>query len=218
MAKVKGPLLSMRASGTIAKTEVFATWRGIPYVRMHVIPQNPNTVEQQLTRGVFSWLNDLYRHLAANSLQPWDLHTIGRPFTPRNAFIKSNLPVLRGDADLTDFTASPGARGGPAPDAFSAVAGALAGEIDVTWTPGVLPAGWTVAKAVALAVYDQDPGGALLANLQSVEVANPGPYLETIGGLVAAHAYSVNGWFVYQRPEGTTAIGPSINLMANAHA
>jgi hypothetical protein len=51
MAKVKGPLFSLSASGQIAKTLVYMTWKGIDDVRKYVVPANPNTALQQAQRG-----------------------------------------------------------------------------------------------------------------------------------------------------------------------
>jgi len=64
MAKVKGPLFSLSASGQIAKTLVYGDWKGIDVVRKYVIPANPNTAGQQQQRSYF-----------ANAVEDW--HTDG---------------------------------------------------------------------------------------------------------------------------------------------
>jgi len=46
MAKVSGPLMSMSASGKIADAMVFASWKGVAYVRQWVIPANPQSSGQ----------------------------------------------------------------------------------------------------------------------------------------------------------------------------
>lgn len=46
MAKVTGPLQSFGASGQIAKSIVFGSWKGIAWVRRHVIPANPQSSGQ----------------------------------------------------------------------------------------------------------------------------------------------------------------------------
>lgn len=51
MAKVTGPLMSLDASGTVAKTTVFSKWKGRNYVRIRVTPRNPQTADQVATRG-----------------------------------------------------------------------------------------------------------------------------------------------------------------------
>ena len=50
MAKVKAPLFSLGASGSIAKTLVYGGWKGLNTVREHVVPTNPNTAPQQTQR------------------------------------------------------------------------------------------------------------------------------------------------------------------------
>ncbi|GAI60181.1 unnamed protein product, partial [marine sediment metagenome] len=54
MAKVKGPLFSLGASGQLAKTLVYMNWKGIDDVRSYVIPANPKTADQQTQRGYFT--------------------------------------------------------------------------------------------------------------------------------------------------------------------
>ena len=51
MAKVTGPLMSLDASGTVAKTATFSKWKGRNYVRQRVVPMNPQAAGQVTTRG-----------------------------------------------------------------------------------------------------------------------------------------------------------------------
>jgi len=51
MSKLSGPLFSLSASGQLAKTLVFAKWKGVDYARQYVIPANPNSAAQQTQRG-----------------------------------------------------------------------------------------------------------------------------------------------------------------------
>ena len=50
MAKVTGPLLSLDASGSVAKTMTFSRWKGINYVRQRVVPTYTNTTTQEAIR------------------------------------------------------------------------------------------------------------------------------------------------------------------------
>lgn len=56
MAKVTGPFMSIAASGTLAKTLTASIWKGRPYMRLRVIPQNPNSVGQQAVRSIIGTL------------------------------------------------------------------------------------------------------------------------------------------------------------------
>lgn len=51
MAKLKGPLMSLGASGKLANTLVFFPWKGLNVVREYVVPSNPKTALQIVQRG-----------------------------------------------------------------------------------------------------------------------------------------------------------------------
>ena len=51
MAKVKGPLFSMGATGAIGETLVYFSWKGLKVVRSYVTPANPQTTAQTTQRG-----------------------------------------------------------------------------------------------------------------------------------------------------------------------
>ena len=80
MAKVKGPLFSLSASGQIAKTLVYGDWKGIDIVRKYVIPANPNTAAQQQQRGYFGnavedWHTDGF---TAIDVAAWNLYALAQ--------------------------------------------------------------------------------------------------------------------------------------------
>ena len=51
MAKLKGPLMSLGASGQLAKTLVFFPWKGLNVAREYIVPSNPKTALQTTQRG-----------------------------------------------------------------------------------------------------------------------------------------------------------------------
>jgi len=46
MAKVTGPLMSLTASGKLADTVVYFSWKGVASVRKFVVPANPQAADQ----------------------------------------------------------------------------------------------------------------------------------------------------------------------------
>ena len=54
MAKTIGPLLSLSASGTVAKALTYKSWKGINVCSIKSQPSNPKTTDQMLNRGFFS--------------------------------------------------------------------------------------------------------------------------------------------------------------------
>jgi hypothetical protein len=71
MAKITGGLFSLSASGKFAKALVFASTRGTQYVRQLVIPANPRSLNQEITRSNM--------RVAASSVRWTGLQTVLRP-------------------------------------------------------------------------------------------------------------------------------------------
>lgn len=60
MPRLTGPLFSLDARQTLAKTIVYSAWKGLNYARLRVIPYNPKSpaqmgVRDTLTYGVQYW-------------------------------------------------------------------------------------------------------------------------------------------------------------------
>lgn len=207
MAKPRAPLLSFGASGTIADTLTYASWRGVNYVRERVIPQNPQTTEQTKTRDIFAWLSQIWKISPALAQAPWLANATGRKFTGRNAFIGQNVSAARGDADLANIIGSPGAKGGLAPVSLSAAAGV--GEIVCTFVQPGVPSGWAIEAAVSIAIEDQDPQTGTLFVVTAAEDAVTPFDTVTLTGL-NTNLYFVFGWTRWLKPDNTVAYGPSL--------
>lgn len=211
MSRVTAPLLSFGAAGQIAKTQVYASWKGRPYVRRYVVPANPQSAAQTETRNTFSWLNNVYRYLPAGALDAWDAYALNNRFTARNGWIKQNLSTLRSQADLTGIILSPSANGGL--PAASMVLTPGNDQITVELTAPSLPSGWTIIAAHALAIREQDPqSGQLYATTYGTDLTDP--YSIVLSGLADAAEYVVGGWFTYQVT--STKIGYGVSLIDNA--
>lgn len=205
MAKVTAPLLGFGASGQIGKTQVYATWRGVPYARRHVIPANPQSAGQMLTRNTFGWLTQVWKLASADFIAPWNAYAQGKPLAGRNAFIGQNVKALRSEVLISDMIASPGAKGGL--PAASAAATPGAGTLSIAVGAPVLPTGWTIVKAVAVVIAQQDPQTDAQYNMVT-ESDDTSPFAPAFTGLSAGiHYWAV--WFVYQKGDGTLVYGPS---------
>lgn len=212
MATVTAPLLSFGASGQIAKSMVFGSWKGVPYSRRYVVPSNPRSADQTLTRNSFKFLNDVYKIAPTNFRSTWQRFAVGKPLTDRNAFIKSNNSMLREASDLDGMWFSPGSFGGL--------------PVDITVTPGddqlvvaavapdPLPPGWSVVRFVAAALLNQDPQAP--TNFEITEGTDATAAYSVTLALGSALEYAVAGWFVYQRSAVLTdlAYGPAVAELA----
>jgi hypothetical protein len=210
MAKTRAPLLAFGASGQIGKTQVYASWRGIPYARQLVKPANPNTAGQQKTRNAFAFLNEVWKLAPATALAPWNANASGRPYTGRNKFLSANTSALRTATDLDALIGSPGAGGGLAAGAVTATGGS--GTIACTMTAPTLPTSWTITEAVAWAIISDDPQSSPVT-VSFVATASETPYAPAFTDL-AAGDYVVMMWFVFTKADGSTAYGPSTNATA----
>lgn len=210
MAKTSAPLLGFGASGTIADTLVYATWRGVPYARRHVIPGNPNTVPQQQTRNMFRTLSQMWKQLPAGAIAPWNAFATGRPFLGVNAFTGQNVRAMRSPTTQTDmelFIGSPGARGGPAPSDLVLTPGAT--TMDAAMTIPTPPVGWTITEMQGIIFPDQDPTLDFAGPIQYAFDASS-TYELNFTGLDGTTDYIVCAWLEYERPDGQPAYSISL--------
>lgn len=207
MARTVAPLLSFEGSGQIAKTQVYASWKGRSYVRRYTIPANPNSSAQQLTRNTWRWLNDLWKFMPGSAVAAWQLFAESSRITDRNAWLKLNNGPLRTQTDLLTMTLSPSARSGLVAADIALTGGAL--QITVALTAPTLPAGWTITAAFAAAIQNQDPQTEAFYTVASGTDATD-PYSIVLTGLEAATEYLVGGWFEYLKPDGKVAYGRSL--------
>jgi len=207
MGKTTGPLLSFGASGQIGKTLVFGKWKGRSYARQHVIPSNPQSAEQSLTRNAFSFLQAVYKFAPTLVTDVWDAYARGQVMTARNGFTKNSLPNLRGETDLDNIVLSAGALGGPPPASMTPTPGSGTLTVDVV-APSTVPTGWTINKAVVAAILDQDPSSGVAYEITAGSDATS-TYQVVLSGLSNA-LYQVRAWLVWNRPDGSLAYSPEI--------
>lgn len=207
MAKITAPLLSFGAAGTVGKVMTFASWRGVPYVRRHVIPANPKSSAQVLTRDIFANFNTRWKQGGPLMRAPWERFAVGQKFVGRNSYMGKNLEATRGDADLDAYIGSPGAKGGlPATSmVLTTVAGGGIEAVIVAPTP---PTGWTLTSAIATCFKEQTPEATVADIIQEVE-DNSAPYSCDFTGLATVE-FQVQSWLKWLKPDGTIAYGASL--------
>ena len=197
MAVLTGPLMSLGASGTIAKTITYGTWKGIPYARTRVIPSNPQSAEQVKTREVFRYIGDLYKYFDSTAREPWIASVKGIPMTPQNMIARKNVTVLRDAIDLTDLVLSPGAAGGPPPTSIVVTPGTT--QLSVAVNVPTAPTGWTLTAAQGVVVLDQDPHDVLEGPPVSAEDLTS-TFTLLFNGLTTASLYQVGVWLKWMTP------------------
>ncbi len=208
MAKITGPLLGLGASGSIAKTLVASKWKGRPYMRQHVIPANPKSVAQVLTRDSFSFAAATWKVGGVLLRGPWDRFAVGQVLTGRNKFQGNFVSENRGETDLLSWNVSPGAKGGLPPLTIVASSPG-ANDINLLLTTPTPPTNWTLTSAQGFAIRDQDPQtGILYTTVEDEDLAATNVLLP---GLTTAVLYVAGAWLKWAKPDGSIAY--SVALM-----
>lgn len=210
MPKVTAPLLSFGAAGQIAKSQVYATWKGVPYVRRYVVPANPRTTKQTANRDIWSMIGNAWLYAPALVRAPFEAFVSGKPLTARNKFFSENqklLAVQPTPSDVTGFVMSPGSGGGLPPS--NLIVTPSSGTLTLTATIPDEPSGWTITKVVGAAIVNQDPTDPFSGEWFTAS-DNTNPYSVAISGLANGTEYAVGLWIEWERPDGKTAYSISL--------
>ena len=206
MSKINGPLFSLSAAGTIAKALVYSSWRGVKYVRGHVVPANPNTVAQQEVRGIFSTLSAMWNRAPSIFREPWTANAAGNPYTNRNKLVALNSAPLKNQTTLANFVFSPG-MGGAIPPASIVITPGV-GQLSVAVTAPSLPTGWTITAAQGACLLDGDPSPVLIRTPVAAEDTTS-PYAVVFTGLTVA-LHRVGVWLKWTAPDLSTRYSTAI--------
>lgn len=190
MAKVYMPLLGGRASGSIAKSVTFTSWRGINIARQRVDPANPRTVAQTSQRDLFTYCVTLWSRLPVEIQDAWYPSVKGAAMTAANLFTKINTDTLRGDQYNTDIVWSPGQSGAAAITNLSATAGS--GSVTVSATVGGVPQGYVIER-VRFVLTKRTPPAGRFQGVVLTQHSESSPYSVTFTGLESG-AYVVGAF------------------------
>jgi hypothetical protein len=95
MAKVIAPLFSTKASGKLANSLVYLSWKGIDDVRSYVIPANPRTEKQQAQRSRMTQAVANYHAsgFTSSDILAWNLYAsiLPIPVSGFNAFVREHI-------------------------------------------------------------------------------------------------------------------------------
>lgn len=91
MVKLKGPLFSVAAFGTLDDTLVYQRRRGMDTVYRKRVVDNPNTDAQASQRASFASAVSSWRELPAESKVRWVVRAQGMAISGYNLYIKNYL-------------------------------------------------------------------------------------------------------------------------------
>lgn len=135
MVRVKGPLFSMEASGTIGNAIVFSKWKGRDYVRRHAIPSNPKSGLQVGVRSVFGFIAQDFANLSDADVSDWSDLAAGDNITSLNAQIRDAVDRARRNLGWRENTTDPS--GSTVDDPTGGAATAQPKTLVLSWTDPV---------------------------------------------------------------------------------
>jgi len=195
MARLTAPLLSLGAAGQLGKALVFASWKGIPYARQYVIPENPKSTAQQEIRGIFYTLSEMWKRLPQLARDPWQAAVRGLALTDRNRHIQANVAILEDEVDMNELVMSVSSGQAIPPDSATFVP--TAGTITVTPVAPTPPVGYTLTSMTAAYVPDGDASAKLTPTTVAAEETEA-PY-EIVFTTVPVDLYQCAIWIKWTR-------------------
>ena len=143
MVKIRGPLYSEGASGTIADALVTSTWKGRSYIRSRVIPTNPRTTAQTATRAPIQFISQACARLTPQEKATWQDLAAQNNVAPYNAFVKKNLTDLNQGNPPT--TTDPAPQTSTPPTQPTVTPSTTPTQITLTIAAGATPPEWGYA-------------------------------------------------------------------------
>jgi len=169
MAIVKGPAMSLDASGSLAGAIVFSKWKGRNYIRQLVTPANPKSGSQTGFRASMKYLAQSWAGLSAANKATWESRAADMIVSEFNAYTSYNQRRWRNF--LTPSKEDPAAEASAAPTAAVGAATAGVRMATITLTDSATPPDWgytlfrdivsgfTPAISNMIANMDWDAGG-----------------------------------------------------------
>jgi len=192
MAKLKGPLFSLHASGALAKTLVYFGWKGLKVVRSYVIPANPNTTDQQTQRGYMTTAVALIHAAEVAAANPLDeddqsayRRLAGTRPTPRTWFNEAVKQCV--DAEVAGF--------GQVIYANGTISDPTVGSIDMIMT---LEEGAGITVAAGKFLFGSSPSNLIHSKAATV---TPNTSVALVAEDCSAFLTAGNRYYVQFRPD-----------------
>lgn len=142
MAKLKGPALSIAASGKLGGAIVYSNWKGRSYAKQLRIPENPKTAKQFGARSMLRFLSMKFATLSTAQITTWHTLAGDARVSHYNAFSSFNL--TRWHNYLMPTKGYPPNEGAPAGQIVFAIATPIRRGIEITVQRGDPGQAWGI--------------------------------------------------------------------------
>jgi len=183
MVKLKGPALSIAATGSIGKALTLSSNKGRSYMRVLRKPAQPRTNKQISARAAVTFCSSTWAGLLSVYQATWDARAAALQISPFNVYVGNNTRFIRNDE-------------APSVVISHAKSDAIAGDFTWTMTGGVRRLIYTFH---ASAPVNQNWGAILYQNKTGIVTSSP----EIIVNLFFTAGTSTQTWVQSPLPAGT---------------
>lgn len=142
MVRLKGQLLSMSASGSLAKTLTYSNWKGRAYVKKYSQPTNNEQLAQLGMRAAMGFLSKEWTLLSTADKDSWNELAAADVVSEFDSFIGYNL--LRNAEGLAPTKALPAVQASFEPTAIAQNVTPFPTFIDISFTCPPTPESWNM--------------------------------------------------------------------------
>ncbi len=140
MVRVRGPMLSEDARGSLGSAVNFSKNRDVNYARKIPRPVDPKTASQVSSRAMLAFLSKAWHNLSLPIKETWEVSSPPEGYTPYNAFLSANLSAW----NLVNAPSQANAPRGPNPRISrpTLFLTAAVKQITLSIADGVTPPSW----------------------------------------------------------------------------
>lgn len=177
--------MSLGASGSVAKTITFASWKGRSYVRRLVIPANPRSAAQVASRAIIAFLSQAWKNISALNQATWQTRADAMKVSPFNAYTSTNQ---KGMSQFPANTSAPSKMDNPArtgtQDTLTGFGGTGGkGQVVVQGTITTKASGWGIIVEASTASGPPDTRSSIIFIIDTTANISGSTAIATITGL-----------------------------------
>lgn len=141
MVKLRAPMMSLGASGSLGNAITFSKWKGRAYARELVVPSNPKSGLQTGFRAMFAFLSQQWTNVSTGDQATWQTLADQLVASPFNAYMRGNQRRWRNFTPPAEATPAAEAATPPTWTSEPDVAGGV-DSILMSWDVNVINDSW----------------------------------------------------------------------------
>lgn len=191
MVKLKAPMMSLGASGSIGGAVVYSSAKGRAYARQLVIPSNPKSGPQVGMRAMLKFLSQQWASLSGVQQADWDTLAKATNISPFNAFVSYNQKRWRSFLGPSKLDPATEVAVAPAVPTTTVTAGVRQLGLSIADGAQLPDWAWMIFRSLTTGFTPA------YSNLVAIAAKTASPTLYVDAGLTAvAHYYRIKGFMI----------------------